>query len=332
MREADRQSRNRAGAIRLPAVLHSQAPRREDPDFQERAGGRAQAGDGALRRSQELDGAPGRPRPRGGAQAPGPRARADDGGGPPVRRDHQSGDGRRDYGVVRGAARPRGPRGARVLRGPRHAGHDAALHRGDATQARDRSANPCGAQLGRRGGPRHRQRPPHGLHRGGPDDAPGRADGAARPARHHPPHRGHAPAGGRLHRGETPRAGASEGAGGTDRRLRDGRDGASPVPVACCRRAGAHPVRRPGGRARATPSRPRTCRGWPRADRGDRRGARRGQVTLGLGSHPLASGSRLARPSGRLRLLRSGDVVSASDRSPQGVLRDRGPGWPASGA
>ncbi len=37
-----------------------------------------------------------------------------------------------------------------------------------------------GAELGRGGRALHRQRPPHGLHRRGPDHAPGRAHGAAR--------------------------------------------------------------------------------------------------------------------------------------------------------
>ena len=48
---------------------------------------------------------------------------------------------------------------------------------------RRRRADPRRAELGRGRGPRHRQRSAHGLHRGRPDDAPGRADGAARDAR-----------------------------------------------------------------------------------------------------------------------------------------------------
>ena len=44
-------------------------------------------------------------------------------------------------------------------------------------------ADPGGPQLRRGGRPRHRQRSPHGLHGGRPDDAPGRADGAARAPR-----------------------------------------------------------------------------------------------------------------------------------------------------
>ena len=44
-------------------------------------------------------------------------------------------------------------------------------------------ADPRRAQLRRGRRARHRQRPAHGLHGGRPDDAPGRADGAARRAR-----------------------------------------------------------------------------------------------------------------------------------------------------
>ena len=39
--------------------------------------------------------------------------------------------------------------------------------------------DPGRRELGRRGRALHRERPPHGLHRRGPDDPPGRADGAA---------------------------------------------------------------------------------------------------------------------------------------------------------
>ena len=67
--------------------------------------GRAQAGHRAVRRPQGLDGAAGRPGPRGGAQAPRSRARADDGGRPSLRGHRQPGDGRRDHGAVRRADR-----------------------------------------------------------------------------------------------------------------------------------------------------------------------------------------------------------------------------------
>src|SRR5262249_4438643 len=47
---------------------------------------------------------------------------------------------------------------------------------------------------------------------------------------------------------------------------------------------------------------------------------------------PFPPRSRLARAAGRLGLVRQGDVLSSGDRSPQGLLPDRGPGRLASGA
>ena len=102
--------------------LHAQAPRRAHPHLAGRPRRRAQAGHRALRRPQGLHGAARRPRSRGGAPAPRSRARADDGGGPPLRGHGEPGDGRRDHGAVRRAARPRGPRRARLLRRAPHAG------------------------------------------------------------------------------------------------------------------------------------------------------------------------------------------------------------------
>src|SRR5712692_4607258 len=103
------------GAVALAGELHAEAPRGEDPDLQGRPRGRAQAGHRTLRRPEGLDGAPRRPRSRRGAQAPRPGTRADDGGRPPLRGHRESGHGRRDHGAVRGAAGPRGSRGAGVL-------------------------------------------------------------------------------------------------------------------------------------------------------------------------------------------------------------------------
>ena len=65
--------RSPPGAPARARDLHPQAPRREDPHLEGRPRGRAQAGHRALRRPEGLDGAPRRPRPRGGAQAPGSR-------------------------------------------------------------------------------------------------------------------------------------------------------------------------------------------------------------------------------------------------------------------
>ena len=111
------------------------------------------------------------------------------------------------------------------------------------THGVDGLADPGRPQLGRGRGPRHRQRPPHGLHRGRPDHASGRAHGAARQARYHAADGRHAPARRGLRRGQAARAGAGEGPGRPDRGLRaDGR-GPAALPPAGGGRAGAHPLR-----------------------------------------------------------------------------------------
>ena len=201
-----------AGPFACPGDVHPQAPRREDPHLQGRPRGRAQAGHRALRRPQGLDGAARRPRSRGGAQAPRPRARAHDGGRPPLRGHGEPGDGRRDHGALRRAARPRGSRRAGLLRGAPDAGEREAVRGGGAPLARGRGQDPRRAELrgGRRA--RHRQRSAHGLHGRRPDDAPGRADGAARRSRRDRDHARDAGAGRGLRRGEVARPRAGEGA------------------------------------------------------------------------------------------------------------------------
>ena len=99
-----------------PARLHAEAPRREDPPVEVRARGRAQAGDGAVRRREGLDGARRAARPGGVAPhprplLPDPRRRR-----PPLRGHDQPVHGRRHHGAVRRADRARGPRAARLLR------------------------------------------------------------------------------------------------------------------------------------------------------------------------------------------------------------------------
>src|SRR5215468_4027595 len=74
-------------------VLHSQAPRGEDPRCKGIARGRAQAGHRAVRRPQELDGAPRPSRSRRGPPDSRPRARTTDGGSSPLRGNRQSSDG-----------------------------------------------------------------------------------------------------------------------------------------------------------------------------------------------------------------------------------------------
>ena len=91
VRAANRRVRERGVIIWIARDLHAQASGPENPELQGGARRRAQAGHGAVRRSQGLDGAAGRPRPRGGAQAPRPGARTHDGGRPSLRGHRQSG-------------------------------------------------------------------------------------------------------------------------------------------------------------------------------------------------------------------------------------------------
>ena len=79
--------------------------------------------------------------------------------------------------------------------------------RGHPRFARHLDPDPGRAQLGRGRGAVRRQRPPDGLHGGGPDDPPGRAHGADGRARVHPRHRGHDPARRRLRPGHVARPG-----------------------------------------------------------------------------------------------------------------------------
>src|SRR5262249_1656371 len=67
---------------------------------------RAQAGDGAVRGLERLDGADRRTRSGGGARHPRAGARAHDGGGASLRGDREPGDGRRHHGPVRRASCP----------------------------------------------------------------------------------------------------------------------------------------------------------------------------------------------------------------------------------
>ncbi len=268
----------------------------------------------------------GRPRPRGGAEAPRPRPRAHDGGRPPLRGHRQPGHGRRDHGAVRRAAGPRGPRRARVLRRPRHAGRDAPVRRGGAARPRRCARDPGRAELGRGRGPGHRERPPHGLHRGGPDHAPGRPDGAARDGRAQPPHRRDAAVRRGVRRGHAAGPGAGEGPG---RRPSRSTSWSGPEPAA----PGSPRPPRAGSPASSggTPSWSSSARrsGGPPTGHGQvvaivgEPGV--GQVAAGLGGDALPPRPRLARPPGRLGLVRQGDVLSAGDRSAQELLRDRGP-------
>ena len=116
----------------FPGRLHAPPSRATHPRQPGGSRGRAQAGHGALRRHEGVHGAPGRPRSRGRAAVPRPRARAHDRRRPPLRGHGQPGSGRRDHGTVRSAPRPREPRRAGLLRGAPHAGGRRALRRRDA--------------------------------------------------------------------------------------------------------------------------------------------------------------------------------------------------------
>ena len=170
-------------ALRRAGSLHSETSRGKDPDLEGRPRRRAQAGDHPLCGPQGVDGAPRRPRPGGGSEAPRSGARAHDGGRPPLRRHRQSSDGGRDHGAVRRAACPRGPCCPRVLRGAADAGIGEAVRRRHPPDRGHSDSDPGGPELGRGGRAIHRQRSAYGLHGGRPDDAPRRAHGADGDAR-----------------------------------------------------------------------------------------------------------------------------------------------------
>ena len=173
----------RSTRTRPHSGLHARPPGREDPDLTSRAGRRAQAGHGALRRPQGLDGAARRPRPRGSPRAARPGPRTDDGavhryegtvnqvmgdgimalfGAPLAHEDHAV---RACYAALRMQETVRQyAEGLRRAEGP---------HRPD----------PGRPELRRSRRPLDRQRPPDGLLRGRPDHPPRRPHGAARHAR-----------------------------------------------------------------------------------------------------------------------------------------------------
>jgi tetratricopeptide (TPR) repeat protein len=88
-----------------PPRLHPQTPRREDPPEQVRPGRRAQAGDGAVRGHQGLDGPPGAGRSRGVARDHEPLLRDPVRRGAPLRGNRQPVHWRRDHGALRCAHR-----------------------------------------------------------------------------------------------------------------------------------------------------------------------------------------------------------------------------------
>ena len=317
-------SRSRPPAPRFasPESLHPQAPRREDPHLEGRPRGRAQAGHRALRRPQGLDGAARRPRPRGGAEAPRPRARADDGGRPPLRGHRQPGDGRRDHGAVRRAARPRGPRGARLLR---RAAHAAARSTATRTRSSAHGGTPVQIRVGLNSGEVVVRAIGSDLHMdytavGQTTHLAARMEQLAKP-------------GSTLITGDTLQL--AEGYVQV-RPL-------GPVPVKgletptpvyeltgtgparsrlqAQRRARPHPLRRARPRAasssRRRSSAPRAGHGQVVAVVGE---AGRGEVAARLGVHAVPPHPRLAGARERLGLLREGHAVPARHRPAEGVL------------
>ena len=226
-------------------------------------------------------------------------------------------------------ARPRGPRRAGLLRGAPDAGEREDVRGGGAPLARRAVVKiRVGLNSGRGRRARHRQRSPHGLHGRRPDDAPGRADGAARRSRRDRDHARDAGAGRRLRRGEVARPRAGEGARRAGGGLRGDGSGPGADPPAGGRPARADALRRPRRRAGAAPPRPAARRRRSRPGGGDRRRGGGGQVAPRLRVHPLASPAGLAGPRERLGLVRQGDELPAGDRPPQGLLQDPGPGRP----
>ncbi len=312
-------------ACRHALGLHAAAPRHAHPDLAQRPRGRTEAGHRALRRPQGLSRAPGRPRPRGSPTAARPRARADDGGRPPVRGNRQPGDGRRDHGAVR---RPPGPRGscpARLLRGAPDAGARGALWRRDAAGPRDSRPDPGRPQLRRGGRARDQQRPAHGLLRGRADHAPGRPDGTDRQARFHPHDVRFAAARRGLRPRETARPGRDQGPRGAGRGVRASGGVACPDTSSDFGRPRAHALRGARRRAWSAARGPRARQGRPWSGGRPRRRAGRRQVAAGLGARALPSHAGVAGPGDDIGRLWQGDAVPARHRSAPALFRGGGP-------
>ena len=294
--EASAPPRQSSARLRLTAVVHSQAPRREDPDLQGRAGGRAQAGHGAVRR---LKGSMELLADRDPEEA---RKLLD----PVLERMMEAvhryegtvnqvmGDG---IMALFGAPLAHEDHAVRACYAAlRMQERSAGTPKRSAAHGRD-AADPRRAELGRGGRAGDRQRPPHGLHGCRADDPPRGAHGATRRPGLDPHDRRRPCA---LAEGyvevEAARAGAVKGLADARRgvRARRGRAGAHAAPGR--RRARAHPLRRPRRRARAAAPGARAGRRRPRPGRRGRRRARRREVAPRLGVHPLAPHPGLARP------------------------------------
>ena len=259
--------------------------------------------------------------PEEARRAPRPGARADDGGRPPLRGHRQPGHGRRHHGAVRRAARPRGPRRARLLRRP-------AACRSTCGRYAERGAPQRGVDVQIRVGLNSGEVVVRSI---GSDLRMDYTASARRPTWPR--------AWSSWRRPGTILAAAGDAARWSRATSRSGRSGPMPVkgldePVEVYELVGAGPrPLAPAGRggARADPLRrarrreldalaagagagatPATARSSALVGRAGRR-----QVAAGLGVHPLASAAGLARAGERLRLLRQGDGVPAGDRPAQ---------------
>jgi Double zinc ribbon len=222
--------------------------------------------------------------------------------------------------------RPRGSRGAGVLRRAQDAGADPPLCRAGSPRARRAGPRPGRRQLGRGRGPLRRLRSPHGLHRGGADDAPRRAHGADGHARVDPHHRRDPSSGRGLCGGGAARADRNQGPTRAGGGIRGARRWVGPHAAPSLRGAGAVPLRRPRRRDGAAPDGAGAGDRGARAGGGRGRGAGRGEVAALLRVHPLSPDPGVAGARERVGILWQGHGIPAGHRSPQVVLPDRGPG------
>ena len=145
------------------------------------------------------------------------------GGGAALRGHGRQVHRRRDHGRVRRPGRPRGPRAARLLRGPADARRRRRVRGRAAARARAQLLGAGRAQLrrgGRRGDRRRRGRRVHGDR---PHGRAGAADGGAGRAGQGLPDREHGGAGARLHGARGPRRVRDQGRQPARARLRAGR-------------------------------------------------------------------------------------------------------------
>ena len=255
-----------------------------------------------------------------------PGARADDGGRPPLRGHGEPGDGRRDHGALRRAARPRGPRRAGVLRrapdagvGRRDTPKGSAAPRASTVQIRvglnsgevvvRAIGSPICTWTTRRSG-RRRISPPAWSSSATPGSDPAHA---RRPSQ--------------LAEGYVQVEAAGPGAGEGPARRRS-RSTSSPARARCARGSRPPPRAASRGSSAATPSSSssagRSSRRATATARSSRSSASPASGSRGSSaSSPTPTAPRAGSSWKRLGLLRQGDQLPARHRSPQGLLPDR---------